>query len=130
MRFRGFVHLLVVYTVWGSTYLAIRIAVRDGTGFPAFAMAGSRVFVASLILLTWGALAKKSLRPTRNDVQMFIASGVLLWLGGNGLVTVAEKRAASGYAALLGVDASPVDDDTRVVSSTAGSPRCDWSDRS
>ncbi len=101
MRFRGFVHLLVVYTVWGSTYLAIRIAVRDGTGFPAFAMAGSRVFVASLILLTWGALAKKSLRPTRNDVQMFIASGVLLWLGGNGLVTVAEKRAASGYAALL-----------------------------
>jgi len=34
-------------------------------------------------------------------VQMIIASGVLLWLGGNGLVTVAEKRASSGYAALL-----------------------------
>lgn len=101
MKFRGLVHLLVVYIVWGSTYLGIRIAVRDGTGFPAFAMAGSRVLVASLILLTWGALAKKSLRPSRNDVQMFIASGVLLWLGGNGLVTVAEKRAESGYAALL-----------------------------
>ena len=101
MKLRGLVHLLVVYIVWGSTYLGIRIAVRDGTGFPPFAMAGSRVFVASLILLTWGALAKKSLKPTRNDVQMFIASGVLLWLGGNGLVTVAEKRASSGYAALL-----------------------------
>jgi len=101
VKLRGLVHLLVVYIVWGSTYLGIRIAVRDGTGFPPFAMAGSRVFVASLILLTWGALAKKSLKPTRNDVQMFIASGVLLWLGGNGLVTVAEKRASSGYAALL-----------------------------
>ena len=98
---RGLVHLLIVYIVWGSTYLGIRIAVRDGTGFPPFAMAGSRVFVASLILLTWGALAKKSLRPTRNDVQMFVASGLLLWLGGNGLVTVAERRAESGYAALL-----------------------------
>jgi len=101
VNIRGLVHLLIVYIVWGSTYLGIRIAVRDGTGFPPFAMAGSRVFVASLILLTWGALAKKSLRPTRNDVQMFVASGLLLWLGGNGLVTVAERRAESGYAALL-----------------------------
>ncbi len=101
MNFRGLVHLFVLYIVWGSTYLGIRIAVRDGSGFPAFAMAGSRVFVASLILLAWGALAKKSLRPTRNDVQMFAASGLLLWLGGNGLVTWAEKRAESAHAALV-----------------------------
>ena len=101
MHVRGLVHLLIVYIVWGSTYLGIRIAVRDGSGFPAFAMAGSRVFVASLILLTWGALAKKSLRPTRQDIQMFAASGLLLWLGGNGLVSWAEKRAESAHAALL-----------------------------
>ena len=101
MNARGLIHLLVVYIVWGSTYLGIRIAVRDGSGFPAFMMAGTRVFVASLILLTWGAIAKHSLRPTRNDIQMFAASGLLLWLGGNGLVSWAEKRAESGYAALL-----------------------------
>ena len=101
MTARGLVHLLVVYVVWGSTYLAIRIAVRDGSGFPAFAMAGTRVFVASLILLTWGALARKPLRPTRNDIQMFAASGLLLWLGGNGLVSWAEKRAESAHAALV-----------------------------
>jgi drug/metabolite transporter (DMT)-like permease len=98
---RGLVHLLIVYIVWGSTYLAIRVAVRDGSGFPAFAMAGTRVFVAGLILLAWGALAKRNLRPTRHDVEMFAACGVLLWLGGNGLVSWAEKRAESGYAALL-----------------------------
>ena len=101
MNARGLIHLLVVYIVWGSTYLGIRVAVRDGSGFPAFMMAGTRVFVASLILLTWGALAKKPLRPTRNDIQMFAASGLLLWLGGNGLVSWAEKRAESGYTALL-----------------------------
>jgi hypothetical protein len=42
-RIRGFLHLFVVYIVWGSTYLAIRIAVREGSGFPAFTMAGMRV---------------------------------------------------------------------------------------
>ena len=115
MNVRGFVHLLVVYIVWGSTYLAIRIAVRDGAGFPAFAMAGTRVVRRQLDPAHVGRAGEKSLRPTRNDVQMFTASGVLLWLGGNGLVIVAEKRAASGYAALLGVVASPVDDDARVV---------------
>ena len=31
----GLLHLLVVYLVWGSTYLAIRVAVREGAGFPA-----------------------------------------------------------------------------------------------
>lgn len=101
MNARGLVHLLIVYIVWGSTYLGIRIAVRDGSGFPAFAMAGSRVFVAGLILLTWGALAKRKMRPTRQDIEMFAVCGLLLWLGGNGLVTWAEKRAESGYAALL-----------------------------
>jgi drug/metabolite transporter (DMT)-like permease len=98
---RGLIHLLVVYIVWGSTYLGIRIAVRDGSGFPAFAMAGSRVFIAGLILLAWGALAKRKMRPTRQDVEMFAACGLLLWLGGNGLVSWAEKRAESGYTALL-----------------------------
>ena len=107
MNVRGFVHLLVVYIVWGSTYLAIRIAVRDGSGFPAFAMAGTRVLVAGLILLAWGALARKSLKPTRRDVLIFISSGILLWLGGNGLVSWAEKRVESGYTALL-VGVAPI----------------------
>lgn len=101
MKFRGLVHLLVVYIVWGSTYLAIRIAVRDGAGFPAFTMAGTRVFVAGLILLAWGLIARKSLKPTRRDLLVLMSSGLLLWLGGNGLVCWAEKHVESGYTALL-----------------------------
>ncbi len=101
MNVRGLVHLLIVYIVWGSTYLGIRLAVRDGSGFPPFVMAGTRIFIASGILFAWGALTKKNLRPTRNDLQMAAASGVLLWLGGNGLVSWAEKRAESAHAALV-----------------------------
>jgi len=101
VQIRGLVHLLIVYIVWGSTYLGIRIAVREGAGFPPFVMAGSRILVAGSILLLWGALARQKLRPTRGDVAVFASSGLLLWLGGNGLVTWAEQRAESGYAALL-----------------------------
>jgi drug/metabolite transporter (DMT)-like permease len=101
VRFRGLVHLLIVYIVWGSTYLGIRIAVREGAGFPPFAMAGTRILVAASILLLWGALARRKLRPTRGDLVVFASSGLLLWLGGNGLVSWAEQRAESGYTALL-----------------------------
>ncbi|HEU4364503.1 MAG TPA: EamA family transporter [Candidatus Krumholzibacteria bacterium] len=101
MQIRGLVHLLIVYIVWGSTYLGIRVAVRDGAGFPPFVMAGTRILVAGSILLLWAALAREKLRPTRGDLIVFASSGLLLWLGGNGLVSWAEKRAESGYAALL-----------------------------
>lgn len=101
MNVRGLAHLLVVYIVWGSTYLAIRVAVREGTGFPPFYMAGTRIMIASCILFLLCLARGLSLKPTRRDFQVFAASGVLLWFGGNGLVTWAEMRAASGYAAVL-----------------------------
>jgi drug/metabolite transporter (DMT)-like permease len=98
---RGLAHLLVVYIVWGSTYFAIRIAVREGSGFPPFYMAGTRILIASCILFLLCLARGKSLKPTKRDVQVFAASGVLLWFGGNGLVSWSEMRAASGYAAIL-----------------------------
>lgn len=100
-RFRGFFHLIIVYVVWGSTYLAIRVAVREGSGFPAFTMAGMRVVAAGLILCSWAALSKKRLGVGRRELGVLAVSGVLLWLGGNGLVSWAERRAQSGYSALL-----------------------------
>ena len=98
---RGLFHLAVVYVVWGSTYLAIRVAVRDGAGFPPFTLALLRVSVAGAILLGWGALRGARLRLTRPEAMVLAGSGVLMWLGGNGLVTWAEKHADSGLAALL-----------------------------
>jgi drug/metabolite transporter (DMT)-like permease len=98
---RGLAHLFVVYIVWGSTYLGIRLAVREGSGFPPFVMAGTRIFCAGLILMLLCLLRGKSLRAKRSDLAVFAASGVLLWFGGNGLVSWAEKYAASGYAAIL-----------------------------
>ncbi len=103
----GLLNLMAVYVVWGSTYLAIRVAVREGAGFPPFVMAMMRVAVASVFLLGWARQRRERLRLSRGELLLMAGSGLLLWVGGNGLVTWAEMRASSGLAALL-VAAMPI----------------------
>jgi drug/metabolite transporter (DMT)-like permease len=103
----GLGHLLVVYIVWSSTYLAIRLAVREGAGFPPFTLGYLRALPAGLILLAWGWLRHQRLRISWREAGLLAFSGTLLWLGGNGLVTFAEQRAESGLAALV-VAATPI----------------------
>ncbi len=103
----GLFHLSIVYVVWGGTYLAIRYAVRDGSGFPPFIMAGSRFVLGALVLIGWAALLRQPLRINRREGFLLFVSAVLLFNGGNGLVTWAEQRAHSGYAALV-VGTTPI----------------------
>ena len=98
---QGLMHLGVVYLVWSSTYLAIRIAVMDGGGFLPFSLGFLRTAVAGPILLLWAWLKKENIKPTKKDLLIMAVSGMLLWNGGNGLVTIAEQRADSGLAALF-----------------------------
>ncbi|MEU8838607.1 EamA family transporter [Streptomyces roseus] len=90
----------LVYVVWGSTYLAIRIVVQT---MPPFLSAGARFIAAGLLLL--GLVAWRygpgALRATRGQVGSAALVGLLLLLGGNGLVVLAETSVPSGLAALL-----------------------------
>lgn len=93
--------LWVVYIVWGSTYLAIRVMVRT---LPPLLSAGTRFLLAGAIL--WIVLAiRKGWTHMRLDARQIGASalvGAALLLGGNGLVQLAEERGApSSLAALL-----------------------------
>lgn len=97
----GIVNLIIVYIVYGSTYLAIRVAVRPGAGFSPFTLGGSRALVAGLILLLWGALRRKQLLPRREEWFVLAGCGLLFWTIANGMVGWAEQRADSGLAALI-----------------------------
>ncbi len=95
-------HLLIVYIVWGSTYLGIRVAVQEGSGFPPMIMSATRVFAGSLILVALARfIQKQSLRLTKEEWIVLSVSGLALWWGGNGLVAIAEMTVPSGYAALI-----------------------------
>jgi drug/metabolite transporter (DMT)-like permease len=94
-------NLLVVYVVWGSTYLAIRVAVRPEAGVPPFTLGFVRMLVAGTILLIWGSIRSGTLRTGRRELAILAGSGLLLWTGANGMVAWAEQRVESSFAALL-----------------------------
>lgn len=86
-----------VYTIWGSTYLAIRFAIET---LPPFLMAGLRFLIAGLLLVAWSRL-RGAPWPTRRQTRAAALVGVLLVAGGNGGVTWAEQFVPSGLASLL-----------------------------
>ena len=92
--------LSVVYLVWGSTYLAIRVMVRD---LPPLLAAGARFLLAGVLLgvVLRIRLGPGALRITRRQLVGSAVLGLLLPAFGNGLVTVGEQSVPSGIAALL-----------------------------
>ncbi len=103
----GLLNLAVVYFVWGSTYLAIRIGIREGSGFQPFWFGGLRVLLAGVILILFGLIRGRKILPEKKDLGVLIAAGFLLWIGGNGMVILAEQRIDSGLAALI-VASTPI----------------------
>lgn len=92
--------LLILYAVWGSTYLGIAIAVES---IPPFLMAASRFLIAGLVLVTWSAARDRSSfsPPTRREWRDSAIVGSLLLGGGMGMVAFGEKTVPSGITALL-----------------------------
>jgi drug/metabolite transporter (DMT)-like permease len=87
----------LVYVVWGSTYLAIRVGIES---FPPLLLAGTRHVLAGLILyplLRW----KTGVRPTAAHWRVSFVTGFLLLFIGNGGVCFAEQTVPSGVTALL-----------------------------
>ncbi|MCX4691234.1 EamA family transporter [Streptomyces sp. NBC_01408] len=92
--------LALVYVVWGSTYLGIRIVVQT---MPPFLSAGVRFITAGLLLaavVAW-RYGPAALKATPAQLRSTVVVGLLLILGGNGLVVLAETSVPSGLAALL-----------------------------
>ena len=98
--------LITVYLVWGSTYLAIRVVVESAP--PLLAM-GSRFLLAGVLLGTYLLLrhGRAALRVDRRALAGAGLVGLLLLLGGNGGVAIAEQTVPSGITALL-IAATPL----------------------
>jgi drug/metabolite transporter (DMT)-like permease len=86
-----------IYTIWGSTYLAIRYADES---LPPFLMAGVRFILSGVILYAWSRQRGVPVPPRRHWRNALIA-GAFLLVGGNGAVVWAEQTVPSGMTALL-----------------------------
>ena len=92
--------LAVVYTVWGSTYLAIRVVVQT---MPPLLSAGVRFLVAGAIVcgFLWLRRGRQNLGVSRGQLGAAALVGAALVTGGNGLVMLAEQTVPSAHTALI-----------------------------
>jgi drug/metabolite transporter (DMT)-like permease len=107
-RSRIWTALVIVYVVWGSTYLAIRYAIGAGTGqrgLPPLLMGGARFWLAGAVMFALTARRPPADgRPDPLGPRQWLSCavvGVALLLGGNGLVMLAERSVDSGIAAVV-----------------------------
>lgn len=97
-RFAVFLAFGLVYFFWGSTYLAIDIAVEK---IPPALMCGVRFLVAGSFMLAFCALRGKTIVYKPRQLGEMAVVGILLLMGGNLTLSFAEKHVASGLAALI-----------------------------
>ena len=94
----------LVYVLWGSTYLGIRVAIER---VPPILMAGVRFFAAGAVLLGYCALAGRRVAVTRQQFRRLAVVGILLLSIANAVLAWAELYVPTGLAALI-VSVSPI----------------------
>lgn len=88
----------LVYVLWGSTYLGMRIVVRD---LPPYVAGGLRYLISGPIMLAACALMGRKIRISRPDFARLVVISILLLSLGNIGVLWAEEYVSSGLAALI-----------------------------
>jgi drug/metabolite transporter (DMT)-like permease len=88
----------IIYFVWGSTFLAIRIGVAE---VPPFLLAALRFIIAGLVLFGWAITRGKEPRPTRVQWKSVALLALLIFVFDYGLLFWAEQRVPSGVAAVM-----------------------------
>jgi drug/metabolite transporter (DMT)-like permease len=87
----------IIYFVWGSTFLAIRIGVRE---VPPFLLAAMRFLVAGLVLFAW-MIARGERSPSGRQWMSAFLLAFLIFVLDYGLLFWAEQRVPSGLAAVM-----------------------------
>lgn len=88
----------LVYLFWGSTYLAIAIAVHH---FPATVLGALRFPIAGVLMLGWCLATGKKVSISKGDALRLLLVGVLLLTGGNVVLAWTEQYINSGLAAMI-----------------------------
>jgi drug/metabolite transporter (DMT)-like permease len=96
-RWKTLLAFAIIYFVWGSTFLAIRIGVHE---VPPLLLAGMRFFAAGIVLYAW-MRATGTASPSRREWASVTLLAVLIFLVDYGLVFWAEQRVPSGITAVM-----------------------------
>ncbi len=92
-----------IYLIWGSTYIAVMIAIKD---IPPLLMAGTRFMIAGVILYAFFRLRGEA-TPEANSIGKMSIGGILMLFIGTGAVAWVEQFISSGLTAII-VATSPL----------------------
>ena len=96
-RWKTLLAFAIIYLVWGSTFLAIRVGVHE---VPPFLLAAMRFFVAGLVLYLWTIIRGERSPSARQWIAAFFIAFTIFDLD-YGLLFWAEQRVPSGLAAVM-----------------------------
>jgi drug/metabolite transporter (DMT)-like permease len=96
-RWKTWLAFATIYLVWGSTFLAIRIGVRE---VPPFLFAAMRFLLAGLVLYGW-TIVRGEPSPDRREWLSALFLALLIFVLDYGLLFWAEQRVPSGIAAVM-----------------------------
>src|ERR1051326_5993148 len=96
-RWKTLLAFAMIYFVWGSTFLFIRIGVAE---VPPFLLAALRFFIAGLVLYLW-MIMRGGRSPTRREWMSAVLLAMLIFVLDYGLLFWAEQRVPSGVAAII-----------------------------
>src|SRR5690242_14751045 len=97
MKSKTLLAFAIIYLVWGSTFLAIRVGVRE---VPPFLLAGLRFVVAGFVLYAW-MIARGERSPNARQWTSAVLLAILIFVLDYGLLFWAEQRVPSGIAAVM-----------------------------
>jgi drug/metabolite transporter (DMT)-like permease len=96
-RWKILLAFAIIYLVWGSTFLAIRVGVHE---VPPFLLAALRFLAAGLVLFGW-TLARRERSPSARQWASVTLLALLIFVGDYGLIFWAEQRVPSGVTAVI-----------------------------
>ena len=100
MRSAAYLHLAIVYVVWGTVYPVIRVALTDAHAPTPMQLQSGRLLLSAAVLaspLVWrGRFVVKG----RRDLVLCVVSGLLFWVTGNGFATLALRHLPAGFVTM------------------------------
>lgn len=97
----GLLNLLIIYGLWSSTFLLIKIVLGGRHGVPPFLLGAVRMLCAGAAMIAIASLKRQSLRVNGAELRGIGLSSLLIWGGGGALLVWGMGAVSSGMAAII-----------------------------
>jgi len=97
----AYLHLAIVYVVWGTVYPVIRVALIDANAPTPMQLQTGRLLLSAAVLATPLVLRARFIVKDRRALALCLVSGFLFWVTGNGFATLALRQLPAGFVTMV-----------------------------